>query len=214
MIKKAILLILFLLSNQIFSQEFEGRITYMNSCEKIDERNSFDIQSFLVFMGDTTNIITKEGSYKKITNGNFKPYELYNSSNPICYYKEKIKSDTLYFIDYRKFSDFDFEYSIERNSDNILGYACDKLIVTDKNNGSVLLCYFAPDLKQNPNHYKNYRQDNLNKIMELTKSVILRYESLSGGMKITQEAIKIETLKIDNSEFEIPKDAVLIEKSQ
>ncbi len=55
---------------------------------------------------------------------------------------------------------------------------------------------------------------NLNKIKELTKSVILRYESLSGGMKITQEAIKIETLKIDNSEFEIPKDVVLIEKSQ
>jgi hypothetical protein len=213
MIKKALLLILFLLSNQIFSQEFEGRITYKNSCEKTDERNSFDIQSFLVFMGDTTNIITKEGSYKKITNGNFKPYELYNSSNPISYYKDKITSDTLYFIDYRKFNDFDFEYSIEKNSDIILGYLCDKLTVTDKKNGSVLLCYFAPDLKQNPDHYKNYRQDNLNKIMELTKSVILKYESLSGGMKITQEAIKIETLKIDHSEFEIPKDVVLIEKS-
>ena len=214
MMKKTLIPILFLLTNHIFSQEFEGRITYRNSIEKTDVRNSFDLQNFLAFMGDTTNVITKGGSYKKITNGNFKPYELYNSSSPICYYKERLASDTLYFIDYRKFNDFDFEYEIESESDTILGYVCDKLTVTDKINGSVLLCYFAPDLKQDPNNYKDYRQDNMNKIMELTKAVILRYVSLSGGMKIVQEAVTVERLKVGDNEFEIPKDMVLIEKTR
>jgi hypothetical protein len=212
--KRTVILILFLLSNQIFSQEFEGRIMYKNSCEKTDSVNSFDLHQFLIFMGDTTKFITKKGSYKKITNGSFKPYQLYNASQPICFYKDKIESDTLYFIDYRKFSDYECEYKIEKNSDTILGYICDKLTVTDKKSRAIIHCYFAPDLKQNPKYYKDYRQDDMNKIMGLTKSVILRYESLSGGMKISQEAIKVEKLKIRNREFKIPKDQFLIEKSQ
>lgn len=212
--KKIFILLLTLMFNSIYAQDFEGTVTYKNSCIKTDPRNSFDLDKFVRFMGDTLEFKTKRGSYKQITNGVYKPYQLYNSSEPVHYYKDKIASDTLYFIDYRKYNEFQYEHTIEQNSDTILGYVCHKLTITFKKNGNITHYYFAPDLGQDPKYFEGYKHDNLNNIIALMKSVILKIESLGGGLTIIREAFEVKHQKLSDNVFDIPKDKFMINKSK
>jgi len=166
-------------------------------------------------MGDTTVFTTKKGSFKEISNGRFKPFQLYNTAEPTkLYYKENVQSDTLFYIDYNRYSNFRNSYKIEKNADTILGYVCHKLIVKSKTKNSETHYYFAPKLKQNPEHYKEFKHDDLNNLMRLTESIILKYDNFGGGMVITREAVKVESVRIPKRKLKIPKAQVLIDKSK
>jgi hypothetical protein len=208
--KKTLLIIIFLFSIQVFSQDFKGIIKYETSFEKLVENNAINIEDLKAFLGINSTFITKNGSYKQISEGKFMSFQLYKPNQSKLYYKDLIEADTLYFKDVKKHDNTKFEYEIIKNADTILGYVCHKLIYKTKDSESHY--YFAPELKQNPKYFKNYKFENKDKLVELTKSIYLRYDLFFNGLKIKSTATSIERKKIKDNEFEIPKNQIIVEK--
>ncbi len=207
---KILPIIIFLFSIQIFSQDFEGIIEYENSYEKLVENDAIKIEDLKAFLGTKSKFVTKKGAYKQISEGKFMSYQLYKPNQSKLFYKDLINADTLYFKDLKKYENTEFEYEIIKNADTILGHVCHKLIYKTKDTEEHY--YFAPDLKQNPKYFKDYKFGNKDKLTELTKSINLRYDLFFNGLKIKSIATEIKRQNIEDSEFEIMKNQIIAEK--
>ena len=208
--KKLQTIILILISTITFSQDFEGIIEYKITYENLNEQNKVDIKGMENFLGTKSIFTTKKGAYKQISEGQYMSFQVYKPNDAKLYYKDFIESDTIYFKDLKKFDNTEFEFEIIKNADTILNHICDKLIYkTDQTEEHY---YFSPDLKQNPKYFKDYSFGNKNKLTELTKSIHLRYDLFFNGILIKSVATEIKEQKIEDKEFEIPKNSILKEK--
>jgi len=210
--KKLQIILIFLISNITFSQDFEGIIEYENSYSKINEENPINLKDLENFLGIKSTFITKEGFYKQISEGKYMSFQIYNPSESRLYYKDLIESDSLFIKDLTKFDNTEFEYEIKKNADTILNHICDKLIYKKQDQNIEEHYYFTTKYKQNPEYFKNFTFGNKNKLSELMKSVYLRYDVFFNGIIISSVATEIKEQKIEDKEFEIPKNSILKEK--
>lgn len=192
------------------SQDFEGTIEYDLSFEKLDKNIPMKIEEIEEYIGTKSTYITKEGSFKQISEGKFMAYQVYKSSENKLYYKDIIGNDTIFFKDLSKYENTAFEYEIIRNADTILNYVCHKLIYNTQDSEEHF--YFAPELKQNPDFFRGFAFGNKNKLTELMKSVFLRYDVISYGLKIKTIATEVKIQSVKDEEFVIPQNVVIMEK--
>ena len=116
--KHLLLLLIFTISTQLYSQDFEGIIEYKSSYEKLIENDAINLENLKVFLGTKSTFITKKGAYKQISDGKFMTYQLYKPKENKLYYKDLIEGDTLYFKDLEKHESTDFKYEIIKNAVN------------------------------------------------------------------------------------------------
>jgi len=140
----------FLFTITLFSQDFEGVVTYKMSFS--NNKTELSIQQLEERMGSDVKTYFKDGYYLEETNSDFMSYQQYSPKDSTIYYKNNIKSDTIFFNKVNKKTDEEFTYKIEKKTDTILDYVCDKLTVKDQYGTKVY--YYSSKLSLNPDYYE------------------------------------------------------------
>lgn len=204
--RRILFLIAFLTSTFLFSQDFEGIVTYKVTYP-INNTNLSE-QELKAQMGTDVSTYYKNGYYKEDTNSNFMSYQLFRHKDTLVYYKNNIKSDTLFFHRTDAKTDDTFSYDIEKKTDTILGFICDKLSIKDQYGTKTY--YYSSELSLDPNYYKNFTVLNKDKIVKLMQAVYLRLEMSYPALSVDIIATDVKRKKLKTSTFNIPQHQVLI----
>ncbi|WP_397362520.1 hypothetical protein [Olleya sp. R77988] len=196
-----------LASIMLYSQEFEGTVTY-----KMDytiKSSELDLQELKKLMGTEAKTHFKDGFYLEKTDSDFMSYQLYSPKDTLVYYKNNIKSDTIKYNRVNTKTEEEFTYKIEKNTDTILGYKCDKLIFKDKY--GIKTYYYSSELSLDPEDYKFFLVSNKNKIVSLMKAIYLRLEMTFPAFTVDIIATEVKHTQLKKSLFKLPKDHNLID---
>ena len=208
--KKLFLLIIFISSHFIFSQDFEGEIIYELKYYNAQNGEEIKDANLKKLLGTKSVLFVKDGYNKQSFDSNYMSKQIFSPNDDKFYYRNKQVNDTLYYHDLSKDYNTNFSIDIEKHKIEILGYKCQKLSYKD----SLVKAdyYFAPELKSDPKYFKNYKIGNRNKIQEKMKSLFLRYDFYIENLIIQGTAIIVKERKLTNKELELPTHNVLIEK--
>ncbi|OUS00725.1 hypothetical protein A9Q86_08165 [Flavobacteriales bacterium 33_180_T64] len=205
--KPKLFLIVFLIATALYSQDFEGVVTYKVEYPK--NNSSLTEQELKKELGTAVTTYFKNGFYKEHTNSKFMSYQLFRHTDSLIYYKNDSKSDTLLFYRADTKTGEEFSYEIEKKTDTILGYICDKLSIKDKYGTKTY--YYSSKLSLDPNYYKSFTISNKDKVVMLMQAIYLRLEMSYSALSIDIIATDIKRKKLKKSTFRIPKHRVLIE---
>ncbi len=198
--KNLFLLLSLTLCLSVFSQNFQGMITYQTTYEsKVD-----DITTEEMFgqkeSSDTTYI--KDGFYLSKSSTDFMNYLLWRSKDTMQYFRNKLSKDTVWYDKTNSHpSNFD-STNIEENVDSILGYHCNKLIVYTGN--QTYEYYYNPDFKLEPKCYSQYLNISKYNIMKIMQSPYLRLKVSSPINSMDMIAVNILIESLSDSIFQIP----------
>ncbi len=205
--KQVLTILIFLFTSSIFSQDFEGVVTYnINYTVNTPE---LSIEELKTTMGVDVVTYFKDGAYLEKTNSTFMSYQQYTPKDTLVYFKNNIKSDTLFYYKVNTKTNATFTYQIEKETDTILGYVCDKLIINDKYGSKTY--YYSNKLALNPEYYKFFLTSNKDKIVKLMQAIYLRLEMNFPAFTVDITATKVKRKKLKKSLFKLPKDQILIE---
>jgi len=209
MTRNIYLLILFCVSIQLVGQDFIGEIKYKMSYE-VKDQTLITVKQLESELGTKTTTYFYPGLYREISNASFMGLFLYRSPDTILYFKHHQRDDTLRTIPINIKPDQNLNYHIVENSDTILGYACDELIV-ETENGTTASYFYSNDLAMDPKYYENFTDRHKYEKIQIMKSVYLKYRSTSALFTVESEAIKIKQKKLSKRDFGILKHKVLVE---
>ncbi len=200
--QKVFILILCLsISECIFSQTFfEGDITYKFDLQKKD--SSFDETIILTYPAKTTTNIYKNGNWLQKPDDGMIEYSYFNHLVNKNYWKLK-GTDTLFYElgnESREGEvDSTLKTKIEYNTDTILGFICNRLIIQTQN--LKLTIIYSPLFVINPAWYQNTKMGYYDIIYSSTKAVYL--ESIVETKDYVSEmtAQEVHKRKILDTEF-------------
>jgi hypothetical protein len=178
---------------------FEGEIVYSN--EMIKKDSSFDLNRIPCAETRSTVIVYKNGDFFSRPDKCFIEYQYYNHTISQVFYKLH-GADTLLFEDYNKNppeSDSIISVTKYNNTDTILNKICNRIVVQRTNTKMIFV--YSPDLKVNPEWYKNAKSGYYDVIYGQMKSVFLKYIIEGDGYISTSVATKIDYKTIPNSVF-------------
>lgn len=205
--KKLIFLVITFLPIIAISQDFEGIIEYDISYS--NNKTSLSVKSLEEKLGKYVTSYLKNGYYLELTDSEFMSYQLYSYKDNMIYYKNDIKSDTIFYKATNIKSDISLDYKIEKNVDTILGYVCDKIIITDKY--STKEYFYSNKLSLDPAYYKNFYYINKNEIVALMKAYYLRLSMTYNSFTVDIKAKNIIHKKLKKRVFKLPKKRINIE---
>jgi len=202
--KKTITLFILLISAALFSQDFEGKIVYKNSCRS---KNPDWKKEYCQMITDSSQVYYfKNGDYKYLDNNTAK-WTLFKKSDNKIY----TKADKIYWIDVASNEDEILDIQVNKKKLVVLGYECDELILKCKS--STQKYYFNSVTAINPKWFENHKHGNLNKIMAITKSIPLKTLFIieDQNFELESTATEIKKGKVDDKLFELPKDVEIKE---
>jgi hypothetical protein len=186
-------------ATMVCAQNFEGKIIYKNSfVSKIPQLTDAQLTKL---MGDRQEYYIMNSGYKSIVNGSYSQMQVFNPELNRIYHKLS-SSDTLYWIDAGKENDPVVSHSVEKNKENILGYACD--VLTIKTQDGMMTYYFSEKLKIDPELFKDHRYMNYGFIVSLTKALPLKVITENKQFRMVSVATEVIPQKLKESFFEIP----------
>jgi hypothetical protein len=197
----AIALIFFTVAT-VFSQNFEGKITYQNTYK--GKTLPITDEKLSSMMGTIGEYYIKGGNYKSVLNGTFLLWYIYiNKDNK--FYSKFSNSDTILWNDGGINDDSVISFKLNKHVEEILGYMCDELILTCKS--GIQKYYFTSKLGIDAKLYKNHKYENWYEYLKLTNAIPLKMiiEKAQFSMEIT--ATEIKPMKLDNKEFQLPENA-------
>jgi hypothetical protein len=200
--QKVFILILTLsISECIFSQTFfEGDITYKFDLKKKD--SSFDETTIITYPAKTTTNIYKDGNWLQKPDDGMIEYSYFNHSDNKNYWKLK-GTDTLFYElgnESREGEvDSTLKSKIEYNTDTILGFVCNRLIIQTQNLRLTII--YSPSFAINPAWYQNTKMGCYNVIYSLTKSVYLKSIVETNDYISEMVAQEVNERKILDAEF-------------
>ena len=184
------------------AQNFEGIITYRNSYKS--KLPKLSDEQFTTMMGSKQEFYIKEGNYKSILNGTFEQWQLYSGKENKLYTKLS-NSDTISWKDGSQNDDSVFEVQHHKSVVEILGYSCDELIFTCKS--GIQKYYFNTALRVNASLYSNLKYGNWYDFIKRSNALPLKIILESNQFVMESVATEIKPLKVDDKEFELPKNA-------
>jgi len=199
--RKTALLFLLLVSTTVFTQNFEGKIVYKNSCKSKNPEWKLE---YCQMITDSLQVFYyKNGDYKYDTPNSNKWTSYINAENKV--YTKPEKKDKAYFTDASKNDDEILETQLNPKAIKILGYDCDELVVKCKS--SIQKYYFNSVTSVNPKLFEKHIYGNLNKIMAITKSIPLKEIFIFEEQDLELESLAVEIIKTEVMEdtFIIPK---------
>jgi len=200
--KLLVLLLIFFAIPNLKAQSFEGKITSQNAI-KSKLTNITDAQ-FSSMMGTRQEYFIKGGNYKSVTNGTMSPWQLYiNKGNKL--YNKMTSVETIYWIDATSNDDSVLEFKLEKGAMNILGYTCDRLVLTCKSGTQQY--FFDSKLAVDPKLYQNHKYGNWYEYLKLAKAVPLKIIIDTAQFTLESIAIEVKAMKLDEREFQLPENA-------
>jgi len=151
---------------------FEGEINYR--LETVKKDPSFDAGSLRAAGATTSACVFKNGDYIARPSAGSLEYYYFNHTSNRVYSKFK-SADTLFFEPGDEpMPSQDSVYTIEMqyNTDSILGYICNRLILRSKS--LKLTIVYSPDLAVDPSWYKNTKHAYYDVIYSHTRSLFLK----------------------------------------
>jgi len=194
------LLFLLILNNSIQAQNFEGSIEYR--IKYTPKTNSIIEKDLIKSAGDFTKTYYKNGYYLDLCDSQFMSYQLFRYDKNAIFHKKRLDSDTLVKTNTIAKKNEKFKYKIYKKTDTILGYLCDKLIITSSDVKTTY--YYSNKLSIDPKYYKNLTVLNKNKIVEIMKSCYLRFIHENEYFIADMIAVKVKREDLDDKIFEIP----------
>ncbi|MCL9804423.1 hypothetical protein NAT51_02745 [Flavobacterium amniphilum] len=192
-----------------FSQEFEGKIIFKISY--LPNKNAvIDTTELKKSLGSKMEFTVSNGKYKEITDSDFLTYKLYLPSENRLYFQERIAPGKLFYYRGDKTANTPFQHKIIKKAGTVLGYDCDKLVY--KNDKYEMTFYYAPKLKVNPDHCRNFTFTNKNKISKLMSALFLKHTIVTKDFIATMEAVEVIPMKIEESEFAKPENLTVEEQ--
>jgi len=140
--------------------------------------------------GSEVTTYIKNGYYKEVTDATFMSYQLYRYPDTSIYYMNTVNDVTLWVVKTNSKPSADFEYEIN-----------------DSNGGRTY--YYSNELSLNPEYYVHFNYSSKDKITALMKSVYLRLTMTYPGFTVDVIATKIKKKKLNDNEFDYPKDKLL-----
>ncbi|MBF7091812.1 hypothetical protein IUY40_09675 [Flavobacterium sp. ALJ2] len=198
----------FLISLELYCQDFEGKIEYKISYKVISDKESE--ANLKRDLGTKITFVTKNGFYKEITDSEYMNYILYNPNENKLYFTDKLLPKTLFFYKGDKLPNTKIIYKIFKNAETILGHICNKLVY--KTEKYEIAFYYSKDLKIDPKYFKNFTYLNKNKNTEIMKSIFLKQIVTTKNYIATTVASKIIFVKISDKEFIKPLHEIIKEQ--
>lgn len=175
----------------------------------IQTNESFPVDSLPYTSGHTETLIFKEGNYiKKIfTKDNLLIREYYFNIDSLKSYYKTIGEDTILWQD-KTINDTKGRYTKVKDS-LILGHPVQKVLcnlevknIFGEYMSIVDYGYYSKELKLNPELYKNYREADYNKLVELAPGIVLMQRSNHVVWNTNKVAIDIKIREVKDSELE------------
>lgn len=209
---KLFLTLLFVLStmSSLFSQSFEGIVTYKNEFLNPDPetitQESWNAQT-LASLGERGYILLKyyyKGDrYKsESTEGDKEAFQMYDPISKLVYDWQKDSSQaTTSNTTISTEEILGFEYLNEKET--VLGIECNMLVITS-NEGTMKLWYNNDYLKKEASLFSGHKSGNLEYILQKIGCIPLKIELKGSMIHAVQTVLKINSQTVDDSIFVLP----------
>lgn len=205
---KNLLLFLFvvLLTQMVFGQSFEGKITYANTYKSKNPQMP-DMQ-LAMMMGTTHKYFIKNGNYKMEMNGLMIKWLLYvNDDNKL--YSKMANSEAVLWSDGAVNKKIIVDSKINKGVLDILGYKCDELVLTCKK--GVEKYYFNAALKVDASLFKSHKYGNWYAFLEKSNAMPLKIVLDNEEIYMESIATDVKKTSLDASYFKLPKDTQTVQ---
>lgn len=197
------LLLLFLLVCTLAgAQNFEGKIVYQNTFES--KVPSIPEDQFAKVMGRQHEYYIKGGHYKNVMNGTYTQWQLYVPTENRLYSKVST-SDAILWNDAGIYKDTVYGVEVIKAAEEIQGYLCDEIIL--KCQTGIQKYYYNTGLGVDSRPYMRHKYGNWYDYLLNTHSVPLKIVMDNGQFTMTSTAIEVKPMPLDDTEFDLPKDA-------
>jgi hypothetical protein len=187
---------------------FEGSIHYASEVKvKSKKINLAQLQKTL---GKGSILLFKEGNFRHNYDGGIFEFELYNRMDNKLYMKKR-DNDTIYWYDCSKGGSIIKDLKPSTQSKKVLGILCDELRIQYSDH--ITIEYYNSDsISVDPKWFVEFKRNDQHKIDAIEKSIFLRSEIDYSAVTIISQATKIAHEALSMNLFEIPGDAILLEK--
>lgn len=197
-------LILFISLN-LRSQNFQGKITYTNTFES--KIKNMTPEKFARFIGSKQEYFIMEGDYLILSNGELSNVMLYqNKINKI--YIKNIYNDTITCFDASIEKTKVVDFKIVDSEEKILNQTCKKITI-QLENGTNYIHYFTIKYKLNSTLFKGHSFNHWYFYLDKTNAIPLKTIIENKQFKMTSTAIEINEIRLNDSKFLLPKDAII-----
>ncbi|UOY08888.1 hypothetical protein L0P88_10115 [Muricauda sp. SCSIO 64092] len=198
--RSLIIAVCILTTSTLIGQEFEGKIIYKNTYESNTKGVSDNQLNSL--MGTIQEYVIKGGNYKSSVNGSFNQYQLYRSEENRIYNKFS-NAEALFWSDASIEGEKILSIDVKEDQETILGVSCDKLIM--KTTKGSYIYFYSSKYPINPTLFREHIFGNWYEFVKRAKSVPLKIIMNTLEFKSISVAIKLESLEVDSSFFDIPE---------
>tara|TARA_R110002167_G_C12524413_1_gene638508 strand:- start:121 stop:810 length:690 start_codon:yes stop_codon:yes gene_type:complete len=187
-------------SNTLNSENtyFEGRIIY--DLSYLPKTSNIKKDQADIFFGNKQTYTIKDNMYKNEMNGTLKMSQHYLGNDTL--FISTAKTQDLLWVDTTYINDKIISIEITENVEVINGILCD-LLTINSNNG-YFKYYYNSSYKINPENYVNHKVGFWNVCVDQTKSIMLKSILDTKDEHIELNAIDIQEMVIEESEFELP----------
>jgi hypothetical protein len=183
-------------------QIFEGKVGYQNTYKS--KLPGVTDEQLAASMGSRQDYLIKGGNYKSISNGAAWTWQIYSDRDNKLYNKMS-DSDVILWIDGAGRSDQILETKLNKAVTEVLGYACDEIVLTLKN--GVEKYYFNSKLGIDPSVYSKHLYGNWYDYLKLAKAVPLKMIIETPQFVMTSTAIEVKAMKLSATDFQLPEGA-------
>ncbi len=191
-------LLLLCLTVSLSAQDFQGKITYVNSY--YSKKLGINDLQWGAMMGNRSEYFYKEGNYLVKLNGSLTQGQQYvHNLNSI--FNTIANSDSLYCIDAIENRDSVLKIVVNKDVVDVMGYRCDEMIMTTKT--GVHKYYYSSRFGVNPKLFAKHKFGNWAAYTKVAKAFPLKMIIETPQYTFESFAIKTEYYLIDSKFFEL-----------
>ena len=181
------------------SKAFVGKIVYKNSFESKVPRISSEMMGSM--MGQQWDYYISRDRYKFIMNGMHIEKQFYDPDE-LRLYTKFTSSDTLTWIDVTEWHEEIRSHELIHTEEFILGHKCNALILYTEQGKETY--YFNKHIKADADYFQKHKFLHMSFVLKMTGSIPLKIVLENSEMNLISEAVEIEELELDRSDFDLP----------
>ncbi len=198
--KKIVFLILITLASTfVFSQNFEGKISYQNTYKS--KLTNMTDQQFTDMLGSTQEYFIKNGDYKSVLNGKLMQWQIYNNAENKLYTKMS-NSEKAIWNDASVQGDEILKMEVNKNTIEILGSICDVIILTCKS--GIQKYYFSSKIAVDAKLFVNHKFGNWFDFISKSNALPLKIVVENAQFIMTSIANEVKSMQLNKNIFELP----------
>jgi len=180
------------------ADSFEGKVYYDFTMK--DKSGEMPEEAVKMMFGSEQVYTQKGNKYINEFGGQMKMKQYYLGGDSM--FMQMLGVEGLLWNDVGENTDELISMDITENAAKVMGINCDLLTIKSKEGTAQY--YYSKDYPINPEGYKNHKYDFWDMYVEKAKAIPLKAIADSEEFYIEATATKIEPMKIDESEFDLP----------